>query len=76
MRPAIGSARLLASLLLALISVQNAMAAPGDLLSTDKTNVNVRVSPSTDAGIVTRLAPGETAIEIGTLDDWYRIRLP
>ncbi len=76
MRPAIGSARLLASLLLALISVQNAMAAPGDLLSTDKTNVNVRVSPSTDAGIVTRLSPGETAIEIGTLDDWYRIRLP
>ena len=76
MRPAIGSARLSTLLLLALFSVQNAMAAPGDLLSTDRTNVNVRVSPSTDAGIVTRIAPGETAIEIGTLDDWLRIRLP
>jgi|GEM_PF-5837155 len=73
---AIGPVRLLALFLLALFCIQTAEAAPGDLLSTDKTNVNIRQSPSTDADIVTRLDPGETAIEIGSLDGWYRVRLP
>ena len=64
--------------LLALISLfpSMAMAAPGDILSTSKTNVNVRSQPSTDAEVVTRMNPGDTAIEVESKGDWYLLRLP
>lgn len=73
---AVGSVRPLASLLLAFFCSQSAVAAPGDLLSTSKTNVNVRSEPSTNAGIVTRIDPGETVVEVSSVRDWYRVRLP
>jgi len=76
MRFAAGSAKLLASVLLALGCFESAEAAPGDLLSTARSNVNVRSTPSTDAAIVTRINPGEMIIEIDSQRDWYRIRLP
>ncbi len=71
-----GSVRLSALLLPLLFSFQNAMAAPGDLLSTDRTNVNVRSTPSTDGAIVTRINPGETVVEMDSVRDWYRVRIP
>ena len=76
MRFDVGPVRLSALLLLAIFFGENATAAPGDLLSTDRTNVNVRSTPSTNAGIVTRIGPGETVIEVDSLRDWYRVRLP
>lgn len=71
-----GSATLIALLMLAHSVVDQAAAAPGDLLSTDKTNVNVRASPSTTADIVSRINPGETVIEIGEEGDWRLVKLP
>lgn len=76
MQLAVISSRLLAILALALSYSQSASAAPGDLLSTDRVNVNVRSTPSTDSAIVTRINPGDMVIEIGSTADWYHVRLP
>ena len=76
MRSIAGSRILIAILLLACPLIDHAVAAPGDVLSTRKTNVNVRVAPSTNADILARVNPGETLIEIDTKDDWHLVKLP
>ncbi len=73
---AAGSGILLTALFLALAPSGSAMAAPGDLLTTNRTNVNVRATPSTAAPIVARINPGETIIEQDRQHDWYQVRLP
>ncbi|MGI9484913.1 MAG: SH3 domain-containing protein [Geminicoccaceae bacterium] len=76
MRSIAGSRTLIAILLLACPLIDHAAAAPGDVFSTNKTNVNVRVAPSTSADILARVNPGETLIEIDTKDDWHLVKLP
>jgi cytochrome c len=76
MHASVGSMGRLAFLALALVFPGTATAAPGDILSTDKTNVNVRSEPSTEADIVTRMNPGDTAIEVDSKGDWFLLRLP
>ncbi len=76
MRSIAGSGTLFAVLLLACSAINHASAAPGDVFSTNKTNVNVRAAPSTNATIVARVNPGESVIEIDTKDDWHLVRLP
>lgn len=71
-----GSGPLFAILLLAWSVVDHAVAAPGDVLTTSKTNVNVRTTPSTDSDILGRINPGEIVIEIDTSGDWQLVRLP
>lgn len=70
------SARLSVLLLLVAIGGYGAEAAPGDLLETDKTNVNVRSEPSTDSDVVTRINPGDIIIEVETQGEWYHVKLP
>lgn len=76
MRRSVGALGFLILMLPALIVAHSANAATGDLLSTDRTNVNIRSAPSTSSAIVTRIGPGETAIEIETVGEWRRVRLP
>ena len=64
----------IAALLLAIAIADPTAAAPGDVLSSTRTNVNIRMEPSTDAGILRRMKPGETVIEITTKDDWHLVR--
>lgn len=76
MRLAALSAVLTASLVTTLLSPIDATAAPGDLLETSRTNVNVRANPTTDAAIVATINPGEKIIELSKEGDWYRVNLP
>ena len=61
--------------LLALSSGQ-ALAAAGDLMSTNKVNVNIRNAPSTNADVVTTINPDDTLIELSAKGDWYFIEVP
>ncbi len=76
MRLIAGSGTFIATLLLTWSVVDHAVAAPGDVFSTSKSNVNVRAAPSTNADILARVNPGETVIEIETRNDWHFVRLP
>ena len=67
---------LLASILSTVAPPSPVLAAAGDLLSTSRTNVNVRANPTTEAPIVVTINPGETIIEQDRRDDWYLVRLP
>lgn len=53
-----------------------AMAAKGDQWSVNRSNVNVRSSPSTNAEILMTINPGETIVEIAEKGDWYFVEFP
>lgn len=76
MRLTAGSGVLMASLLSALLAPCQPMAAPGDLLETSRTNVNVRADPTTEAAIVTRINSGDRMFEVRSEGDWYLVELP
>ncbi|MEZ5936554.1 MAG: SH3 domain-containing protein [Alphaproteobacteria bacterium] len=76
MRLAALPAVLMSLLLATLLLPDQATAAPGDLLETSRRNVNVRIEPSTGAGIVATVNPGDRMIEVQRSNDWYLIDLP
>jgi cytochrome c len=76
MRLAALSAVLTASLLSILLPPGDLAAAPGDLLETSRTNVNVRVSPTTSAAVVATIDAGERIIEVGKVGEWFQVNLP
>ncbi len=75
MRSIVGAGICTAFFLAALTSHMEVSAAPGDVLSTTKTNVNVRSDPSTDADVIGRINPGDTVIEVDSWSDWYLVKL-
>lgn len=70
------AAPLAALLGLALWPHAEAMAAKGDQWSVDRSNVNVRSGPSTNAEILMTINPGETIVEIAEKGDWYFVEFP
>ena len=76
MRLAALSAVLMASLLSAPLPFGDLKAAPGDLLETRRTNVNVRATPTTDSAVVATIDAGERIIEIAEQGDWFQVSLP
>lgn len=67
---------LTASLLAMLLPLGEAVAAPGDLLETTRTNVNIRANPTTDSAVVAQINAGERMIEIAKEGDWLHVNLP
>jgi hypothetical protein len=53
-----------------------ALAAQGDALLVNGTNVNVRAGPTTAAGILTRVGINEPAIERRRQGEWVEVELP
>lgn len=76
MRLAAKTAVLTASFLSLLLPPGGVAAAPGDLLETSRTNVNVRATPTTNAAIVATINSGEKIIEISVEGDWFQVDLP
>ena len=76
MRMIAGLGTLSSLLLLALAVSGEVKAAPGDNLSTSKTNVNVRAAPTTESEILLTINPGANIIEIDSTDDWHFVSLP
>jgi len=76
MRFIAGSGILSTLLLLTFAFPNQAWTAPGDILSTSRTNVNVRATPTTTSEILETINPGETIIEIDIEGDWHRVSLP
>ena len=75
MRSIVGTGICTAFFLAALGSHVEVSAAPGDVLSTTRTNVNVRSGPSTDADVIGRINSGDTVIEVNTWSEWHLVRL-
>ncbi|MEM8949429.1 MAG: SH3 domain-containing protein [Pseudomonadota bacterium] len=75
MRSIVGAGICTAFFLAALASPAEVSAAPGDVLTTSRTNVNVRADPSTDADIIARIGRGETVVEIDVWSEWHFVRL-
>ncbi len=76
MRLAALSAVLTASLLSTLPPSGDLAAAPGDLLETSRSNVNVRARATKDSAVVVTIDAGERIIEIAKEGDWFRVNLP
>ncbi len=76
MRLAALSAVLTASVLSMLLPFGHLAAAPGDLLETSRTDVNVRAAPTTGSAIVATISSGERIIEIVREGEWFQVDLP
>ena len=76
MRLAALSVVLTASFLSAMLPLGNLAAAPGDLLETTRTNVNVRATPTTTSAVVATIDAGERIIEIREEGGWFHVNLP
>ncbi len=61
---------------LAIETIQDATAAPGDRWLVIRTNVNVRSGPSLDNGVVMTINPGEEIVEISSEGEWYYLDFP
>lgn len=76
MRLAALSAVLTASVFSMLLPFSHLAAAPGDLLETSRTDVNVRAAPTTGSAIVATINSGERIIEIVRKGEWFQVNLP
>ncbi len=76
MRSALCCAWLAALLGLAIGTIEDAAAVPGDRWLVIRTNVNVRSGPSLNDGVVMTINPGEEIVEIRSEGEWFYLDFP